>query len=153
MLSDDVEIIGKVKFTNDLLVDGKIDGEITSDGTLTVGENARLKAEISVKSIVVYGKIEGNITVTDRVELRSTAELVGDIKAATLVIEAGAVFVGKSAVGAAAQVQNTSAANQSTPKKAEAAKTQAPQGQGQNTKPSSSPKPSHSTQETLKGVE
>jgi len=99
VLSSDVEIKGTVKFTNDLVVDGKIEGEISSDGNLTVGENARIRAEIKTGTLVVYGKIHGNITVTDRVELKAGAEIVGDIKAKTLAIEAGAIFVGKSTVG------------------------------------------------------
>lgn len=100
MLSSDVEIKGRVKFSNDLVVDGKIEGEIDSDGSLTVGENAKVRAEIRTRSVVIYGKVHGNITVTDRVEIKANAELVGDIKAATLSIEAGAIFVGKSTVGA-----------------------------------------------------
>jgi cytoskeletal protein CcmA (bactofilin family) len=100
VLSSDVEIKGKVKFTNDLVVDGLIEGEIYSDGSLTVGENARIKAEVHTRSVVIYGKVHGNITVTDRVEIKANAELIGDIKAATISIEAGAIFVGKSTVGA-----------------------------------------------------
>ena len=108
VLSTDVEIKGTVKFTNDLVVDGKIEGEITSDGNLTVGENARIKAEIKTATVVVYGKVHGNLTATDRVELKSSAEVVGDIKAKTLSIEAGAIFVGKSTVGTPAQVPASS---------------------------------------------
>ena len=92
-----------MKFTNDLVVDGKVEGEIQSDGNLTVGENARLKAEIKTGTVVVYGKIYGNLTVTDRVDLKASAEVIGDIKAKTLAIEAGAIFVGKSTVGTPAQ--------------------------------------------------
>lgn len=104
VLSTDVEIKGTVKFTNDLVVDGKIEGEIASDGNLTVGENARIKAEIKTSTVVVYGKVHGNITAADRVELKSSGEVVGDIKAKTLSIEAGAIFVGKSTVGTPAQI-------------------------------------------------
>jgi cytoskeletal protein CcmA (bactofilin family) len=103
VLSSDVEIKGSVKFTNDLVVDGKIEGEINSDGNLTVGENARIKAEIKTATVIVYGKVHGNLTATDRVELKASAEVVGDIKAKTLSIEAGAIFVGKSTVGTPAQ--------------------------------------------------
>lgn len=99
MLSTDVEIKGTVKFSNDLVVDGKIEGNINSDGSLTVGENARIKAEIKTRSVIIYGKVHGNIEVTDTVELKANAELVGDIKAASLSIESGAIFLGKSAVG------------------------------------------------------
>ena len=103
ILSSDVEIKGTVKFTNDLIIDGKIEGEISSDGSLTVGENARLKAEIKTATVVVYGKVHGNITALDRIELKASAEVIGDIKAKTLSIEAGAIFVGKSTVGTPAQ--------------------------------------------------
>lgn len=113
VLSSDVEIKGTVKFTNDLVVDGKIEGEISSDGNLTVGENARIKAEVKTGTVIIYGKVHGNISVVDRVELRASAEVVGDIKAKTLVIEAGAIFVGKSTVG-------TPAAGATAPAKAEA---------------------------------
>ena len=104
VLSTDVEIKGTVKFTNDLVVDGKIEGEIHSDGNLTVGENARIKAEIKTATVIVYGKVHGNLTATDRVELKASAEVVGDIKAKTLSIEAGAIFVGKSTVGTPANI-------------------------------------------------
>ena len=107
VLSSDVEIKGTVKFANDLVVDGKIEGEITSEGCLTVGENARIKAEIKTGTIIVYGKVHGNLTATDRVEIKSTAEVVGDIKAKTLSIEAGAIFVGKSTIGTPTQAAAT----------------------------------------------
>ena len=103
VLSSDVEIKGVVKFQHDLIVDGKIEGEIHSTGNLTVGENARLKAEIKTGTIVVYGKVHGNMTASDRVELKASAEVIGDIKAKFLTIEAGAIFVGKSTVGTPSQ--------------------------------------------------
>jgi cytoskeletal protein CcmA (bactofilin family) len=81
------------------VVDGKIEGHINSDGSLTVGENALIKAEIKTRSVIIYGKVHGNIEVTDKVELKANAELVGNIKAASLSIEPGAIFVGKSTVG------------------------------------------------------
>ena len=113
VLSSDVEIKGIVKFQHDLIVDGKIEGEIHSAGNLTVGENARIKAEIKTGTVVVYGKVHGNITTTDRIELKASAEVVGDIKTKTLVIEGGAIFVGKSTVGTPTQA--ASATTESKP--------------------------------------
>ena len=103
ILSNDVEIIGNLKFSHDLIIDGKIEGEVNSDGNLTVGENATVKGEIKTKSVTVFGKVEGNITVSDRCELKSQSQLIGDIRAGTLSIEEGATFMGASTVGAAAK--------------------------------------------------
>ncbi len=80
------------------MIDGKVEGEINSDGVLTIGENADIRGEIKTKSITVYGKVHGNITVGERCELKSRCTLQGDLKAARLVIEEGATFIGKSEV-------------------------------------------------------
>ena len=99
ILSSDVEIKGSLKFSNDLIIDGKIEGEVTSDGSLTVGENAFVQGEIRTKSVVLFGRVQGNITVTERCELKSSAVLEGDVVAGTLSIEEGATFMGTSSVG------------------------------------------------------
>jgi cytoskeletal protein CcmA (bactofilin family) len=99
VLSTDVEVKGTLKFTNDLIVDGRIEGEIQSDGNLTIGENARIKAEIRTATVTVHGKVHGNITANDRVDLKAGAEVVGDIKSKILTMEPGAIFVGKSTIG------------------------------------------------------
>jgi cytoskeletal protein CcmA (bactofilin family) len=102
ILSSDVEIKGSLKFSNDLIIDGKIEGEVTSDGSLTVGENAFVQGEIRTKSVVLFGRVQGNITVSERCELKSSAVLEGDVVAGTLAIEEGATFMGKSSVGKSA---------------------------------------------------
>ena len=94
VLSSDVEIKGSIKFQKELLIDGKVEGEINSDGVLTIGENADIRGEIKTKSITVFGKVHGNITVAERCELKSKCTLQGDLK----VIEDGATCIGKSEV-------------------------------------------------------
>src|SRR5712692_8286422 len=108
ILSSDVEIKGSIKFQKELLIDGKVEGEINSDGVLTIGENADIRGEIKTKSITVYGKVQGNITVAERCELKSKCTLQGDLKAARLVIEEGATFIGKSEVSSGMSVKSAS---------------------------------------------
>lgn len=105
VLNYDVSVVGTLRFTDDLLVDGSVEGEITSDGELTVGANASIQAgeknkvAVRTQSAIIHGKVVGDIVVTDRVVLASTAELVGDVTAAKISIEEGAVFVGHCRVG------------------------------------------------------
>jgi cytoskeletal protein CcmA (bactofilin family) len=98
ILSKDVQVTGHIKFTNELIIDGKIEGEVSSDGVLTIGENADIRGDINTKSVTVFGKVNGNITVWERCELKSRARLVGNVKARRLAIEEGATFLGISEV-------------------------------------------------------
>jgi cytoskeletal protein CcmA (bactofilin family) len=114
ILSSDVEIKGSIKFKKELLIDGKVEGEIHSEGVLTIGENADIRGEIKTKSIVVFGKVQGNITVNERCELKSKCSLQGDLKAARLVIEEGATFVGKSEVTSGMSVKPSTGSSSSS---------------------------------------
>ena len=111
VLSNDVEIKGSIKFSHDLIIDGKIDGEVSSDGALTVGENANIKGEVKTRAVTIFGKVEGNITVSERCELKSNAVLQGDVTAGTLAIEEGATFHGRSQVGKTAGAKPAVPAN------------------------------------------
>ena len=94
-----MDVKGTIKFDAELNFDGKLEGEIVSEGgVLHLGKNAHIRGELKAKSIVVHGTVTGNITVSERCELKSTSELNGDLKATRIVIEEGAIFVGKSEV-------------------------------------------------------
>ena len=97
-LSSDVEIEGSITFQKELLIDGKVQGQINSDGVLTIGENADIHGDIKTKSIILFGKVHGNIAAAERCELKTKSILQGDLKAARLVIEDGATFIGHSEV-------------------------------------------------------
>lgn len=99
ILSSDVEIKGKLRFSNELIIDGRIEGEVNSEGDLTIGENSTIVGDVKTRSVVVFGRVEGNITVTDRCELKQNAILHGDVNAGKLAIEEGATFMGTSTVG------------------------------------------------------
>lgn len=91
-----VQIYGEVKGSEDLLVDGTIEGTITlNESRLTIGPNARVQANISARDVIVLGAVTGNITAGGRVELRAGSNLKGDIHAGRLSIEENAVFSGK----------------------------------------------------------
>jgi len=99
LLSRGVSIKGSVKFLNELLLDGEVEGTIVSTGTLTIGEQARVRGEIRTKSVNVRGTVEGNIFVTERCELQANCSVRGDIEAPRLVVDENATFLGNAKVG------------------------------------------------------
>jgi cytoskeletal protein CcmA (bactofilin family) len=98
MLSSDVELKGNLRFTGELTFDGKLEGEIATDGVLNLGDNAVITGNVTVGSVIVRGKVNGTITATDKIEIKAGTELFGDIRACKLIIEEGVTFVGKSEV-------------------------------------------------------
>jgi cytoskeletal protein CcmA (bactofilin family) len=100
LLSRGVSIKGSVKFLNELLIDGEVEGPIDSTGTLTIGEHARIRGEIRTKSVKVRGTVQGNIFVTECCELQAGCTLRGDIEAPRLVVNENVTFLGNAKVGA-----------------------------------------------------
>ena len=98
ILNSDVELKGTLKFSGELTFDGKLDGDINSEGTLHLGDNAVIKGTIDVGSVIVRGKITGNVIAKEKIDIKAKTELFGDVRSAKLVIEEGVTFVGKSEV-------------------------------------------------------
>src|ERR1700733_7583640 len=98
VLGSDVDIKGTLKFTGELSFEGKLEGEIHTDGVLILGDTAVITGNINAQSVVVRGKVNGNITAKDKIEIKAKAELFGDLRATKLVIEEGVTYVGKTEV-------------------------------------------------------
>lgn len=99
VLSSGIEIIGSIRFSNDMIIDGKIEGEITSDkGRVTIGENAMIKGDVTAGEVKVYGKVEGKIT-SERCELKDKSKINGDIKSKVFSMEEGASLSGRTEIG------------------------------------------------------
>lgn len=100
VLAQGIEIIGTIKFQNDMIIDGKVEGEIQSDkGKVTIGENARIKGDVRAGEVKMFGHVEGAIH-SDRCELKTNSELKGDIITKSLKMEEGALLSGKMQTGA-----------------------------------------------------
>lgn len=105
-LSTHVEIKGSLTFSQELLLEGRVEGDVSSTASFTISEKAFVKGTINTRSVVVCGHVEGNITVQERCQVKSTATILGNITAATLSIEAGAIFCGHSQVQPPASSSN-----------------------------------------------
>jgi len=91
-----LQIKGQIIGTEDLQIDGKVEGSITLRGhQLTVGSTAQLTSEIHAGEVIVYGKVVGNVHARDRVDVKTDGSVVGDISTARISIEDGAHFKGR----------------------------------------------------------
>jgi cytoskeletal protein CcmA (bactofilin family) len=91
-----VVICGEVKGSEDLIVDGRVEGTVSlSDSRLTIGPNANVAADLSAKDVLIMGRVQGNVVASGRVELRGGCSVEGDIRALRLAVEDNAIFRGK----------------------------------------------------------
>jgi cytoskeletal protein CcmA (bactofilin family) len=72
-------------------VDGKIE---LRDNVLTIGPNARIKAQVFAKSVIVLGKVNGNVSASEKIDIREHGSVEGDIVAPRVAIADGAYFRG-----------------------------------------------------------
>jgi cytoskeletal protein CcmA (bactofilin family) len=100
---DEVTIIGagvilegKISCKGNIRVDGVVNGDITANGSVAVGENGEINGEINAEIINVGGKVTGSLNAKDKLVLEAKAVLKGDIITKILVVEAGANFDGNS---------------------------------------------------------
>ena len=90
------EFIGKLIFDGAVRIDGDFQGEIYGQGSLEIGECALVKANIAVKTIYIGGDVQGSIEVKEKININSTGKFNGDVRAPVFVMEAGALFDGRS---------------------------------------------------------
>lgn len=93
-LGRDTEFEGKLSFTGAVRIDGKLSGEIFSNGTLIVGESAVIKAQIHIADMVISGEVHGDIFAEKKIEITVPGKLFGNIKTPKLVLEEGVIFEG-----------------------------------------------------------
>ena len=72
----------------------EVDGVLESLSSLTVGPNAKIKANIKARDVTIHGTVRGSVEVTDKITIHQNGSLVGDIKTAGIVIDDGAYFKG-----------------------------------------------------------
>jgi cytoskeletal protein CcmA (bactofilin family) len=105
-LGKGVRFNGVVHFDGTVRIDGRLEGEIHTKGTLIVGEHALIKGTITAGTITSGGKIQGNITAAEKVHFLKTAVMIGDVRTPAFSMEDGAHFHGLCDMGVKALAED-----------------------------------------------
>jgi cytoskeletal protein CcmA (bactofilin family) len=99
-ISQGIRIKGEVTGSEDLFVDGLVEGKLNlSNGSLTIGPNGSVKADVNAREVIVRGKVEGKVMGRDKVQLWSTGQVIGEVQTERLGIEEGAMLRGRVETG------------------------------------------------------
>jgi len=91
------KFVGNVALSDDLHLDGRIEGDIESDAGVVIGEQGCLVGSIRAGNVIVSGRVEGSIA-AKRLEIVSGGAVEGDVHTIDLVIEPGGRFNGSSEI-------------------------------------------------------
>lgn len=106
-LTNGSKIVGKIFADSDFRIDGEVEGTITCNGKVVIGQKGFLKGSISCVNAEIIGTVDGDIVVADTLSLRGTAIIKGDVKTKVLMVEPNATFNGTCSMKDSAAVSET----------------------------------------------
>ncbi|MCE5300323.1 MAG: polymer-forming cytoskeletal protein [Spirochaetia bacterium] len=94
VIGKSAEIKGGIICKGAVRVDGKVEGGVSGDDVVIIGEQAVIKGNITGTHVVIGGRVTGDVTATVKLEILHTGKLFGDIKTPKIAIAEGVVFEG-----------------------------------------------------------
>jgi len=94
-LGPDVEVTGKLSFSDPTRLEGKLKGELHGTALLVIGSTAVVEATIRADRLVVLGKVQGNVSSKSGLEIRAGGRVIGDVDTGKLTVEEGGVLEGR----------------------------------------------------------
>ncbi len=88
-------VTGELTFEGAVRIEGQVEGKITAQDTLTIGEGAIVSAQVTGTAVIVNGKVTGDITARKRLEIRAPGKVFGNISTPCLIINEGVIFEGQ----------------------------------------------------------
>jgi cytoskeletal protein CcmA (bactofilin family) len=88
------KINGKLHFDGPATIEGEVEGDIVSQASVTLGQQAIIKGKVSAISVLVQGKVIADIEAEKRLEIQPPGSVIGDVTTQSLVIGDGAVLEG-----------------------------------------------------------
>jgi len=101
LLARGVQLRGEIRVEGTVRIDGRLEGDIHTNGQVIIGEEGLVQGTINAGVVVSSGRIKAKVTAGERVQLLKTAVLIGEIHAPVLMMEEGAKLQGSTDMGVA----------------------------------------------------
>lgn len=100
ILGRSIVVRGDLKADGGFRVDGLVEGSVSSEAVVVIGESGVIEGNVHGKDVVVAGQVHGDIFATGHLEIMASGMVEGDIEAQSVRIERGGVYRGTSRMGA-----------------------------------------------------
>ena len=93
-LGADALFRGTLSFEGTVRIDGKFEGQVSTNDTLVIGETGDMKADVKVGTLICKGQLNGAVVASKKIEMHPASKITGDIQTPALSIELGATIDG-----------------------------------------------------------
>lgn len=100
VIGSDMAVEGNIRAKEAVRVEGKITGDVESEGALIVSAGGSVKGNVKGSSIIIGGSVEGDLCSTGRTEVASSGKVIGNIRTKSLIVDENAVFQGQCIMNA-----------------------------------------------------
>jgi cytoskeletal protein CcmA (bactofilin family) len=90
-----VTLEGTLQVTGTFRINGNVKGNIISEQTVILGENAKVEGQIEGNSVVIAGRFDGVIFAKGRVEIQAKGVVTGEVHSPCMVVDPGGIFDGR----------------------------------------------------------
>lgn len=108
VVGNEVVVKGNLKSPSNILVHGIVKGKVTTETDANIGETAKIEGSVQAKNVTIAGEVQGNVTAEESLKIEGSGKILGDISTPSLVIQEGAIFVGKSEMPAEGKTEEAS---------------------------------------------
>jgi cytoskeletal protein CcmA (bactofilin family) len=96
ILCEGISVVGSIQFGEGVVrLDGRLEGKISGQGTLIIGEKGSLQGELEVNTLILNGRVEGRVSTTTITHITPTGRLFGKVQSSGLVIDPGGILDGE----------------------------------------------------------
>lgn len=99
VIGENSVVVGRIAGEGDLVIDGRVEGEIDVTGDITVGGTGMVGASLAARNLVISGAVRGDLVARESIRLEDGARVVGDVKAPRIAIAPGALVRGFVSTG------------------------------------------------------
>jgi cytoskeletal protein CcmA (bactofilin family) len=96
------KIVGEITGSAELRIDGEVEGKLTLEGSVIIGESGRVRGEIDAREVQVGGKMIGNVIARESVSILANGSVEGDVISPRMSLADGAFFKGRVEMGSGA---------------------------------------------------
>jgi cytoskeletal protein CcmA (bactofilin family) len=95
IIGPNTSVTGNLEIGGFIRIDGNVRGDVAARGRVVIGEDARMRSNISGTAVTVGGVVYGNVLASERLTVLSTGLIIGDVITRRIQADEGCLIHGK----------------------------------------------------------